>query len=58
MHHSGEGGGGVHLCSRGKERRKRRDGDVKINRKRKDGEREDVWRECGRMEDKEEDMME
>lgn len=46
------------MCSRGKERRKRRDGDVKINRKRKDGEREDVWRECGQMEDKEEDMME
>lgn len=31
---------------------------MKINRKRKDGEREDVWRECGQMEDKEEDMME
>lgn len=31
---------------------------MKINRKRKDGEREDVWWECGRMEDKEEDTVE
>lgn len=46
------------MCSRGKERRKRTDGDVKINPKRKDGEREDVRRECGRMEDKEQDMTE